>query len=137
MAQLDFVPQLGKLFHPNFSPCDFTLLLKPETPTHQLLQVFPHPGWRDDSTQEIPRLAVSCSLPGKGGWAGIHLADLFWELCSSELCLPLAGRWKPVAVFILEGCCEWHHPWVQHLMGTWWFISVGVSHCGFPVTHSS
>lgn len=59
------LPNWESCFTLTFLCVFFTLLPKPKPPPHQLLQVFPHPGWRDDSTQEIPRLAVSCFLPGQ------------------------------------------------------------------------
>lgn len=128
MVQLDLVAQLGKLFHPNFPLCVLHPSSQAKTTSPSAFASL-SPPWLEGRLH--PGDPKACCVlfppwPG-GGWAGIHLPDLFWELCSSELCVPLAGPWKPLAVFILEGCWKWHHPWVQCCMGLCWHISVGVS----------
>lgn len=107
------------------SVCVFTLLPKPKTPPHQLLQVaaFRHPRCRDDSTQEIPRLVLSCFLLGNVvAWQGFTWSLLlisFWGfLCSGKPCTSFAWGCKPLALFILEGCWKRHRSLMQHHPGS-------------------
>lgn len=118
-----FCSPTGKAVSPRLSSmCVFTLLPKPKTPAHQLLQVaaFRHPRCRDDFTQEIPRLVLSCFLLGnvvaRRGFAWFLLPISFWGfLCKP--CVFFARGCKPLALFILEGCWNRHRPLTRHHPG--------------------